>query len=567
MAYEYRSGSQTLELPNPYSAENKIRFVVGGLFIGAAVALLLLFRTRMSAGWNSSSLIPLASAIVLLGYAVKLIARGMMQLRFFFGRDRPGALVPSELPPTNAAGNHTANFIREIVRRGALHFPEPKGAINGLLYHLQPNLIFAPEPLRGLTQSQFRTALTSLAILIAFLASWALLAEHTNDELLGAFYLALAAIVVFKPVRDHGNANPSPLLPIALIVMAVVWPVLISLLHISLAPMAGIQFSGAALVALSLVSVGTTLFFFALRRQLGNLPPASSSMHQLAASMNCQPSQLLDELSRRLQAQWSEQIPNREYAKFTTEINLSAEASGSFTAELLEETQPVPSHQPMPRRFGEFWSDPQRRLVLMLQLFGATLLLAAALVIVIGAHINTFEHVLHSPASLINTTLFAAAFFMAGHHCFAGAHQLFGRFDFESKVYWFECNGSYQVASLDYGNVLSDRMKTRKNLVNIETATVRVWIVELYSTAFNTSSDNRWQRYATAMVGRKQDAQELAESLVAFAQNQSIVVAPTSALDAQKAAAMAALGAVPNEQTQNAAAVVAALNSDSEKPQ
>ena len=31
VTYEYRSGSQTLELPNPYLVENQIRFVTGGL--------------------------------------------------------------------------------------------------------------------------------------------------------------------------------------------------------------------------------------------------------------------------------------------------------------------------------------------------------------------------------------------------------------------------------------------------------------------------------------------------------------------------------------------------------
>ncbi len=566
MAYEYRSGSQTLELPNPYKAENQIRFFLGAIYIAAAIGLLLLFRARMSEGWNASSLIPLLCSVFLLMYAIVLIARGMMQLRFFFGRDRPGELLPSEANNAAPAKHSGADYLREIIRRGALHFPEPNGALNGLLYHLQPNLIFAPLPLRNLAQQQFRTALTALAILASFLMSWLLLSQHGYDQILGAFYLVLATIIVFKPVKDSGTANPSNVLPVLLILAAVVGPVLITLLHPPTNLFTGIQFFGATLAVLLLIAIGTTLFVLALRSQLGNLPPASSSMHQLAASMNCQPSQLIDELSRKLQEQWQEQIPNREYLKSTPQINLSTEASGTFAAEMLEESQPIPEHKSMPRNFREFWHDPKRRSPLILQLFGASLLLVAALLICIGASLNTIERVMQAPSSIANFTLFAFTFFIAGHHCFKGAHLLFGRFDFESKIYWFECNGSYQVASLDFGNVLSDRLKTRKNLINIETATVRVWIVELYSCAFDASLVGRpWARYATAMIGCKQEAQVLAESLVAFAQDQSIVVAPTSAHDAQKAHAMASLGTGTAAGTRDSVAAIAALN-NADKP-
>ena len=126
-----------------------------------------------------------------------------------------------------------------------------------------------------------------------------------------------------------------------------------------------------------------------------------------------------------------------------------------------------------------------------------------------------------------------------GGHCFRGAHELFGRFDFESVVYWLEFNGSYQAASVDYGNVLSDRLKTRKALPNIETATLQVWIVELQSVVFG--KDGR--RIVRGMIGRKDEAQRLAQSLAEFARDQSVVVAPSSEGDARKIAAMAAVAA------------------------
>jgi hypothetical protein len=134
-----------------------------------------------------------------------------------------------------------------------------------------------------------------------------------------------------------------------------------------------------------------------------------------------------------------------------------------------------------------------------------------------------------------------------GRYCFTGAHKLFGRFDFDSLVYWVECRGNYQVASANFGNVISDRLHTQKSLINIETATLRVWLVELQSVVFG--KDGR--RYIRAMIGKKDEAQALAEHLIAFAGNQSVIVAPTAREDADKVASMARLA--------TAAAGVAAL--------
>ncbi|MDB6063385.1 MAG: hypothetical protein JWM78_3488 [Verrucomicrobiaceae bacterium] len=570
MAYEYRSGSQTLELPNPYAVENKLRFAIGAIVAGIAIALLFSVRARLSGGWSGATLLPLICALLLLVYAVSTIATAMLQLRFFFGRDRPGNLIPTDSNYSAPNTTQIGAYLREIVQRGALHFPEPKGALNGLLYYLQPNLIFAPAPLQNLVQAQFRTALATAAIFVSFLVSWLLLGQADYAQWLGAMYFVLTVVTVFKPLRDTGSANASYAVPIVLTLAAVLGPVVITLIAPPISVLRDITLFGATLTMLALTGLATLIFFFALRAQLNRVTPASSSMHQMPLSMNCQPSQLLDELSRRLQEQWREQIPNRNYALLRPEINMSTESSGTFSGELLEETQPIPEQVEPHRSFRDCFNDPRRKLILILQLLGSALLIAAAICAGLAVWLHTPSEMLHAPAGTINTLLFAAVFFFVGVHSFRGAHWLFGRFDFESRLYWFELKGNYQIASLDYGNVLSDRLKTRKNLINVETATLRVWIVDLHSTAYDslTSAKNKWGRYATAMIGRKQDATTLAESLAQFAQEQSIVVAPTSAQDAQKAAAMAALGTStnPNNISPEMAAGLIGTNGNIENP-
>jgi hypothetical protein len=70
-----------------------------------------------------------------------------------------------------------------------------------------------------------------------------------------------------------------------------------------------------------------------------------------------------------------------------------------------------------------------------------------------------------------------------------------------------------------------------------------VWLVELQSVVFG--KDGR--RYIRAMVGKKDEARALAESLVAFAGSQSVVVAPTAREDAEKVASMARLATTSAE--------------------
>jgi hypothetical protein len=546
MSYEYRSGSQSLELPNPYKVENLIRFVVGAVMIAVGIWLLFVARGRLTGGWNLGSAFPLVTGVLLLIYGVTLIATAMRQLRFFFGRDRPAALAP-DLPADAYGTSPAAQELQDVVRRGALTFPEPKGALNGALYHAQPNLILAPVPLQRLAQAQFRVALVICAILAALLVSLLLSRDPRVTAWLGALFFVLTVLIVLRPIErgdsvDGGTAvsavTVSNRFPVMLAVIAVLGPVLLSLIANRLPDISMLHFIGANLCMLIAAGIGATLFFMALRAQLGPTPPATSSMHQAAVSMNCQPAQLVDELERRLQEQWREQIPNRRYIAQRPEINVGHESSGTFASDLFQETQPLPNSQAPPATIGECLEDSERKWVLYLQLFGAALLLAATALAGYRATTLTVETLVAHPSEVFNALLFSVTLWAVGHYCFRAAHELFGRFDFESLLYWFEAKGNYQVASVDYGNVLQDRLKTRKNIINIETATLRLWIVELQSVVFG--KDN--QRYMRAMIGRKQDAQTLLDSLTAFAAQQSVVVAPTAVQDEQRIAAMTRFG-------------------------
>jgi hypothetical protein len=148
--------------------------------------------------------------------------------------------------------------------------------------------------------------------------------------------------------------------------------------------------------------------------------------------------------------------------------------------------------------------------------------------------------------------------------CFKAGHPLWGRFDFVSELIWVEMNGNYQSAKLDYGNQFTDRIKSEKQVINIETMTLRVWVAQFESVSFGKHSE----RWLVGMRGLPDKAKYLAQHLVQFAADQSIIVAPGSGADMQKVATLGALnqlggGQVPAGLPQ---AMLQALNQTAPSP-
>jgi hypothetical protein len=98
-------------------------------------------------------------------------------------------------------------------------------------------------------------------------------------------------------------------------------------------------------------------------------------------------------------------------------------------------------------------------------------------------------------------------------------------------------HGNYQSAKFDYGNQFADRIKTQKQVINIETMTLRVWAAQIDTVAFGKGV----HRYLVGMNGLPDKARYLAAHLIQFASNQSVIVAPTAQADMQRVAALGAI--------------------------
>ena len=140
MSYEYGSESKLLELPNPYQLQNRLLWLCAALLVVAGVVSLLwakaaIEQSALRAGrarrsWPASSSSPP-------GWSPA--ATAATRLRFFFGRGRPASLAP-EIPAGASGGSPAATAVKEILRQGGLTYPEPQGAVEGVLYHWAPTL-------------------------------------------------------------------------------------------------------------------------------------------------------------------------------------------------------------------------------------------------------------------------------------------------------------------------------------------------------------------------------------------------------------------------------------------
>jgi hypothetical protein len=548
MSYEFNPESPTLELPNPYKIENFALFVSGTFMMLCGIASILGVRERISHGIDSKGMIVVGLAIGLMFGGVVLAARAMTQLRFFFGRNRPVDLAPG-IPQNQDGNTEAANYWKETLRQSALTYPEPRGPLNGLLYSWLPHLIFAPRVVQVSAQAQFYNFLSLAATFLSFLLCWLIFGQDQAGEWIGVGYGLFAFFQIIKPMTRGNEFSSGPMKEavnvgmgslIALIVLAILGPVLLGLIASKLPSLDGLDVNGVLFVALLCILLGCGVFGLALKNQLQPPPQAIGSARVIeTVTMNAHPNKLNEELDRILMARWFKNIPNRRYTRKSPQV---AGQQGQFEAEMFEETQPRPQTNRTALGISHALATPQ--------FFWLTCLTALALAYsVIGtiATVVAATKALH--ASPVGTTIaFAASEFASAYFCYRAAHVLWGRFDFTSELIWVELSGSFESARLNVGNQLSGAVQTSKNVVNIESMTMRVWVSEIDTVIFAKDAP----RQLIGMRGLQDKADELAASLKGFGETRSMVVAPTSSNDLERAEKIKAMSEIAQGQTRPA---------------
>lgn len=537
MTYVYNSTDNRLDFPNPYRIENFFYFGAAGILIIGALILLTTARNSLGSG-SPVAMAPLILGVGLLIKGIAFAARAMSRLRFFFGRGQPNSLA-NELTPDQVGSNNGANSIKDLLRHSSLSFPEPQGPLNGTLYSLIPNLIYAPHRIQLVAQRQFQNALAVGISLLSLLVSLIGTSSQTATWL-GVFYFSLALFFLLKPldIGAYGQASLGFKGLIALILVAILGPVLIPLAIRDLSLPSWLPGFGQAGTLMLVTEGAIGLFFLALIKQTRSSPPeATMGMIQGTLTMNSHPRQVQDELERRMQDQWVASLPNRRYARAVPEVNLNTQ-SGSFIGDLLEETQPVPRNEMQHLTLASCYSEPRYQWLGWLNTYGIGAMLVAVVALIAFSVMFYTQNGLNLGVAA-GATL-GISLIIVGDFCFRAGGILWGRFDFVSKLIWVEMKGNYQAAKMDFGNQFTDRVKTQKQVINVESMTLRVWVAEIESVTFGKDTP----RAIIGMRGLKDEADSLHLHLQNFGAQQSMVIAPTSNIDVQRTQALSLMNQV-----------------------
>ena len=551
MSYEYSSDQAQLDFPNPYRVENMLWAVRASILLICAVALLFLARKHLAVQAISTFIVPVAIGVFLFVLGAWNFVSIAQQLRVFFGRGQPAGLA-AELATDAVGSSPDANALMQTVRQGTLEFAIPNGALNGVLYSIVKHLITAPAYIQNVLQNRFSNLASYAFLLVVMLVAMLFVWGSPVQGWVGGFFLGLVVFMAVKPVSG-GNADAKVSFNLTQIVIltlvSILGPVALSFLQNQLPDLSWASFGAQAFVILLALALIEGVFFIAVQKHIDPPPPVSKVDTLGTASFNSDPNLLMQEIDREMQRNWAQRIPNRRYARLLPDIALNQRA-GNFKGLLLEETQPMAPSAFTKMNWSVVMAYPRFFWLMVIDALGVMLTLAGTTALVMFA-------VQFAPLQdwrpVLGFATLGLSLVAVGGYAFRSAHQLWGRFDFESTLTWIEMEGSFIRSKIDLGNRLQDRVFTERDVINVENMTLRVWVTQLRSVVFgHQSHGSATRRIITGMLGQPKEAAYLKDLVTQFAGAQSIVVAPGSTEDARRMAMMGAmnqLGAANNGQS------------------
>jgi hypothetical protein len=534
VSYEFNAANGRFEISNPYRLENVVLLFCGGVATITALYMLLGARTGIASA-EANALRAVVVGVVLLFVGLGFIGKALTQLRYYFGRGRPHDLSNPDDPATRDSRGRAA-WLKESLRQNSLVYSEPRGPISGLLHHLIGNLIFAPREVRFMAEVQFFNALFTVALLLCILVGWMLYPEGSATDWIAVFVAAALARPLIRRISGAQGAvvARAPANKLTVVLMALIpilGPPLLAKIATFLPDISAYHIARTVMICLLILLVTQGLFFAALLQQLLPQPAINMSCEQRTLSLNGNPAKLFEELERLLQTRWTETIPNRAYSAVRPPDVVSGQ-SGSFAAELLQETQPTPDgalDQGGP--ISEALTQSRTRSVAALLLLGA-LTFVAGTIAAATARLSVAEHA--QIAHFVSSSILAVVLLVAALYALRSAHLLLGRVDFSSTLLWIEFAGTYEEAEINVGNQLTTALSSTKKVINVETMTLRVWVAELTSVILQKDGS----RDLIGMRGRPDLAAYYADHLTNFARQMSSVVAPVSQADQARIAAL-----------------------------
>lgn len=551
MSYEYGTGQQGLNYPNPYVLQNKFLFSKIILFSLSSLILFFLAKNDLDKNLYSKMFIELIFSFIFIAYTISIGLKLSKQVRVFFGRGQPASLAP-EVPLDHVGTSNVANQLKETIRQGALIMETPTVPFSGFLYNWFKDLIIAPKEIRTLTEHVFGNIIKTCILLGCFLISSIFSYKTNASGYLGLFFIVSTCWLVITPLIKNGFNEINITLNSfwKLITLSIGFPIIIIFTN-QLSPnflpnLSYFNFSAQSLTILVVILLAESLNLYSLKKQLNKPDGITTSFEQKSVSFNSHPNQLLVEIERKLQDNWTATIPNRIYSKIIPQI--SADTTGNFYGLVMQESQPMaPDNKNIPLSLSSVINDNKLSCLLFIETLGFLLNLGCLSFIFSSIYNLDSINLIHGLSWFPLILTFLALSSYLSRVC----HELWGRFDFESTLYIFEWQGNFNRAKMNFGNHLKDTIQSEKNIINIDNMTLRVWITQLQTVVFGhgINSENN-PRKIIKMVGLKEDCKNWLNHVAQFAESQSMILKPTSKDDFKNANSLSQLNGLSSQATE-----------------
>lgn len=543
MSYEYGTGQQGLNYPNPYKMENRLLIIRITIFTLITLFLFILAKIELENKQYTNLCINLGIACIFIYLIISSSYILSKQYRVYFGRGQPNGLA-TELPLDANGTTESANKLKDTIRQGALSIQAPQNNMYGFLYSYFKDLIIAPKEIRVIAEHLFSNVIKLSIITFLFLLSSFFAYGHESSGWLGLFFFGITLTIILKPLIDKKFSNPQLRITTfwKLFSFALLVPIGLIFFGQDLPNISHFHFDIQSFVILMVTLIGDLLTLYSLKSQLYEPNAITTAFEQESVNFNAPPSQLNLEIDRRLQQEWTSAIPNRIYSNLSP--NIPNIQTGVFKGQVIQENQPmVPTSLMEEQTFHSIINNSRLYNVFLIDLFslGFTLIASVSIfIILLKLHMNPDNYF---GSAVWLPTLFGML--SLSSYWIKIAHELWGRFDFTSKLYIFEWEGNFSKAKMNFGNQFKDTIHTEKDIVNIESMTLRVWVTHLNTVVFGHGINNESnERRIISMVGLKSEAKNWIQHLKSFAESQSMMLKPNAREDFIRAAELSQLNSL-----------------------
>lgn len=553
--YEYGTGQQGLNYPNPYRFENYMLSIKVAVFMCATLYLLFLSRGNLQEKNIYALLITMVAAIMFLVFAVNCAIRISKQLRVYFGRGQPASLAPDVQPNAFNSTQESAK-LKETIRQGAIYIETPPGNLNGFLYAQFKDLIIAPKEIQILFQHCFGNIVKMLTLFALFVISAFLAIGSNLNGWLGILYSSVAIILILNPLFRRKVNDVDLNLGKFWVLLGITLLVTVGLvLYQEVLPdVSKYNFGWQTLVLTFLAIIGELVILRALYFQLEKPMGLTTAFQQEAITFNADPTQIALEVERKLQEGWNMQIPHRIYSRIHPYIQ-AQQKTGQFKIELMQESQPIaPKALADGLTLETVLADNRKKHIFIVNIMAVVVALFATIGLTYVAteaqaiHAVDYETLAWTP--LLIGTLGLSMYWMKI------MHGLWGRFDFESTLYIVETEGNFVTSQVNFGNQIKDSLQASKDVITCENMTLRVWVTHLKTSVFGhgiTGTNGGLNpRRIIFMTGLKDQSIAWVESIKEFAGKQSMLISPTSSQDLTRMTQLSQMNAVAKKMQDDA---------------